>query len=803
MKACNSTEWLLFHLWKENPKTGKSCIGLLISEVVIYQMGKPQVWYFQGKDGQIKRQTKEKILLGNIEKVFSQNRYLEKMQKNSNLKNQKKQVKLQQNDNQEQQNLEQNIYKNQQRKWDKKKLIPNISALKLTLKEEVSINPVPQLSENDKEIFSQQEIIDFEYVENQKLKNVIYNNNFPNNKTIFSKLEGNNIVQYQIEDAMDMLLIKFSYPQNGKNQLYKVNWSPQFRIISKRENINDISDTSLPMSERLSTFEGPEYLMNQNQTVSPTIINDIDALCHNINQHIMDITGYNMQIQQMVLYFKLDYKNKLVFQFCTSLKLKSMARQQQKCQKYKLLSPKMRTTQMIKQVQAIKGQVQIEKGFTQQFCSNCEKYYPELFDLQFLNIVESYKKQLIDNQKTVLPKETQQFKEDKKQFLESSTKGLDLETLLYKRKVFKNKEEEHSENRKFLEREQNFRLYDFNKIPNIIQKVWGPMSFQKFEKLSENFTWLQQKTKVCDDCYLDYTRYAVESDIERKVLKQQAQLKETANINKQEKRLNLILQRQQEYEEQKKMEETNQKKEKNYQNLNGSIVHNSSFIQNIESNNNKFKVNSRIQRDKNNQTDASYQNNSQINTSSSKQITDQQNLSVTAQQFKYEQVPKFQNQGRILTQSQTNKNLQNRLLNTEQKLEKSKDTQQQYNQSFKTKKVYQDYSLLKSPEFLPSLQNLKKNIQIRQKKGQQQQRVKNQQKMINNDSSLYKNQNSNDLQGYSIVSTDINSLLSSKQQQNLNQNQSIDHQRQNTDLKQQISQIKLYAKQYNIDLNNF
>jgi hypothetical protein len=37
MKLSTSTEWLLFHLWKSNPETGKSCPGIIIPETIIYR----------------------------------------------------------------------------------------------------------------------------------------------------------------------------------------------------------------------------------------------------------------------------------------------------------------------------------------------------------------------------------------------------------------------------------------------------------------------------------------------------------------------------------------------------------------------------------------------------------------------------------------------------------------------------------------------------------------------------------------------------------------------------------------------
>lgn len=37
MKQGTCTEWLFFHIWKKNPKTGHSCDGIFVADTVIYR----------------------------------------------------------------------------------------------------------------------------------------------------------------------------------------------------------------------------------------------------------------------------------------------------------------------------------------------------------------------------------------------------------------------------------------------------------------------------------------------------------------------------------------------------------------------------------------------------------------------------------------------------------------------------------------------------------------------------------------------------------------------------------------------
>lgn len=63
MKLTTSTEWLFFHLWKNNPETKTSCPGVFVAETLIYRWAKPYFWYFTNQDGMIIRKTKERINL--------------------------------------------------------------------------------------------------------------------------------------------------------------------------------------------------------------------------------------------------------------------------------------------------------------------------------------------------------------------------------------------------------------------------------------------------------------------------------------------------------------------------------------------------------------------------------------------------------------------------------------------------------------------------------------------------------------------------------------------------------------------
>ncbi|EGR30206.1 hypothetical protein IMG5_137950 [Ichthyophthirius multifiliis] len=131
-----------------------------------------------------------------------------------------------------------------------------------------------------------------------------------------------NIFIHQREKNLNAILQKFIQPKGGVNSLIKISWSPQFCLLYRKTNINKLDNTKVPMNERLCTFEGPEYLAIQDSITSPILSADLEQICVNIVKHIQDISGGNIQISRMVLYFKLDDKNRLWLLFCTGLKVR-------------------------------------------------------------------------------------------------------------------------------------------------------------------------------------------------------------------------------------------------------------------------------------------------------------------------------------------------------------------------------------------------------------------------------------------------------------------------------------------------
>lgn len=58
--------------------------------------------------------------------------------------------------------------------------------------------------------------------------------------------------------------------------MIKVSWSPQFCLLSRKTNNNDLKNTKVPIEDRLVTFEGPEHLSATDSIASPILSSDIE-----------------------------------------------------------------------------------------------------------------------------------------------------------------------------------------------------------------------------------------------------------------------------------------------------------------------------------------------------------------------------------------------------------------------------------------------------------------------------------------------------------------------------------------------
>lgn len=86
---------------------------------------------------------------------------------------------------------------------------------------------------------------------------------------------------------------------------------------------------------------------------------------------------------------------------------------------------------------------------------------------------------------------------------------------------------------KFLDEEHQNNDIDLNMMPALVVKVWGNLTAANYQKIKGNRSWLELTTKVCDECYLEYTKSSLETDFIRETKNTSDRLKiDAANKEK-------------------------------------------------------------------------------------------------------------------------------------------------------------------------------------------------------------------------------------------------------------------------------
>ncbi|CAD8090679.1 unnamed protein product [Paramecium sonneborni] len=307
------------------------------------------------------------------------------------------------------------------------------------------------------------------------------------NKIIFEYFEKGEFIQFlhQREKALNALLQKFVEPKSSRNSMIKVSWSPQFCLLSRKTNNSDLKNNKIPIEDRLVTFEGPEHLSTTDSIASPILSSDIEQICLNIVKHIQDVSGGNIQISRMVLFFKIDEKNRLWLLFSSGVKVRQKFINEETVsdfpkQKERIQSPIMILQTQLKIGQTSKFSVDTQ-GYVKQTgssCNNCS-IQGEMYELTVQQYIASYDQGIFDE-----------------------------ETFIIRQKVAKNPVKK-SDN------EEDYYVEGSLNIPGLLLKIWGKMDIEKYKNLRNNMSFMSLKLQLCLDCYLKFTKIHVESKSER------------------------------------------------------------------------------------------------------------------------------------------------------------------------------------------------------------------------------------------------------------------------------------------------
>lgn len=130
-------------------------------------------------------------------------------------------------------------------------------------------------------------------------------------------------VFFQRERTLNCLIQKILPPKDDRMNIIKVSWCPDFSIVHRRVNKHNLNNKNMDILSKMVTFEGPDHLSQLEPICSPKLEMLIENTCNDIANHIQIVSGNNIQIAWMTLYFRCDKKTQLWLSFVSRLKVRN------------------------------------------------------------------------------------------------------------------------------------------------------------------------------------------------------------------------------------------------------------------------------------------------------------------------------------------------------------------------------------------------------------------------------------------------------------------------------------------------
>jgi len=295
--------------------------------------------------------------------------------------------------------------------------------------------------------------------------------------------------KYTYEDG---ILQKFEDPKGDYNVTYRLTWSPKLCLFEKCSNTKKINDKRYDIYEKAVTYEGEEFQTKTEPLKGSNLPDRIEKIGMSIANHVSNITLEKIKIVRMILNFKIDKKDRVLFLWCSSLRIENGLEKKNyntfnnnnQIKAVDMGKISLRTPENINIFKySINGKpIRPHKDAV---CLNCgqkvESY--RLYEISFGTIIESH-----DNRK----RDRDLYEIYNKINMTSSG----VEVIPY------------MENKKgdVIDKLKKSNYTNFI-IPKVILEIYPKMKFEDYFNLKKDLIFCSKTTCVCDSCYLDLTKY--------------------------------------------------------------------------------------------------------------------------------------------------------------------------------------------------------------------------------------------------------------------------------------------------------
>ena len=325
-------------------------------------------------------------------------------------------------------------------------------------------------------------------------------------KTLFDKEpdedpnKGNYIIEYfdlkKFDEFLnnkfsfeDGILQKFVDPKGDNNSTFRLTWSPKLCLFEKCTNIRKITDSKYDIYERAVTYDGEEFQTKTEPLKGSNLPDRIEKIGMSIANHVSNITLEKIKIVRMILNFKIDKKDRIIFLWCSSLRIengldKRSLNDNKRVKEVDINKIKVRSPEDINLFKYnINGKP--IKPHKDAVCLNCgekiESY--RLYEINFKTLIESHENRKRDNDLLDIYKK-----------INMTSSGVEIIPYL------------EDNNTEVLEKLKKYNYRNFI-IPKVIMEIYPKMKYEDYINLKDDAVFCAKTSVVCDSCYLDITRY--------------------------------------------------------------------------------------------------------------------------------------------------------------------------------------------------------------------------------------------------------------------------------------------------------
>jgi len=307
------------------------------------------------------------------------------------------------------------------------------------------------------------------------------------------------------------ILQKFIDPKGEYNTTYRLTWSPKLSLFEKCTNLKKLNDKHYDIYERVVTYDGEQFQTKIEPLKGSHLPERIQNMAIRIAEHVSNITLEKIKIVRMILNFKVDKKDRIVFLWCSSLRIDNGQKKKFiNNRENKSFLDKANNIQIKNEETRIKSvdesriklnppdSINIFKysilgkpiqPHKEAYCLNCglnvENY--KLYEISYKNLIEGH----------------ENLKRDKQFFplynnINMTSTGIEV--------ISSEERKRNDKKNNVIQKLRDNNYYNFV-IPKVIAQLYPKLSYEDYYDLKKDTIFLNKKTYICDTCYLEITKY--------------------------------------------------------------------------------------------------------------------------------------------------------------------------------------------------------------------------------------------------------------------------------------------------------